>query len=168
MTKRVKCPVSACRLTLHPNGAAAAAIDETFIVRDRLFGWLDGAVPNSQGADLVALNRLIYEPARARFGLPAQMTVLTIRDWVRRRRGEAVDGLALDEKLFSIRTVSQASVATVRGRLHIPFRIAGYLPGWSDSVPARLTRASHGFEIRVATEAAIPQEERSMGGHLFC
>jgi phage shock protein A len=162
MTKSVRCPASACRLTLHPKGAAAAAIDETFTVRDSLFGWLDGAVPNSQGADLVVLNRLFYEPARARFGLPSQMTVLALRDWVRRRRGEAVDGLALDEKLFSIRTVSHASVATVRGRLHIPFRIAGYLPGWRDSVPARLTRAAHGFEIRVATEAAISQEERSM------
>lgn len=162
MSKRAQSAISACRLTLQPDGAGAAALEETFAVRDRLFGWLDGAVPAGQSADLVALNRLFYEPARARFGLPAQMTVLALRDWVRRRRGEAVEGLALDEKLFSIRTVSQASIATARGRLHIPFRIMGYLPGWRDSVPARLIRAAHGFEIRVATEASVQQEERSM------
>jgi phage shock protein A len=162
MPKRAQRSVSACRLSLLPQASAATALEETFAARDALLAWLDGAVPPQQSADLVALNQRYYEPARARFGLPSQMTVLALRDWMRRRRGEAADGLALDEKLFSVRNVSQASVATLRGRLHIPFRIAGYLPGWHDNATARLLRSAHGFEIHVATTAAIPQEERSM------
>ena len=90
MTKRAQRVTSVCRLSLQPDPAAAVAIDETFAVRDSLFAWLDGAAPHIQSADLVALNRLFYEPARARFGLPSQMTVLALRDWTRRRRGEAV------------------------------------------------------------------------------
>lgn len=153
---------AACRLSLAPAPAAAAALEETLVTRDALLDWLDGAAAPSQTADLVALNRQFYEAARARFRLPAQMTVLALRDWTRRRRGEAAEGLALDEKLFSIRSVSQASIATLRGRQHVPFRIAGYLPGWHDNASARLRRGPTGFEVHVATEAAIPQEERSM------
>lgn len=153
---------AACRLSLLPQPLAAAALEETLSARDSLLAWLDAAVPPGQSADLVALNRLFYEPARARFGLPAQMTVLALRDWTRRRRGEAPEGVALDSKLFSIRTVSEASVATLRGRQHIPFRIAGYLPGWRDNATARLRRGPRGFEITVATAADIPEEEHSM------
>ena len=111
---------STCRLSLQPGRDAVAALDATFAARDALFDWLDDTVPAAQSADLVALNRLYYEPARTQFGLPAQMVVLAFRDWTRRRKGETIEGLALDDKLFSVRAISTASIATVEGRLHRP------------------------------------------------
>lgn len=154
--------LTVCRLALQADPASIAAFEATFSARDALLDWLDRTVPADHTSDLVALSRLYYEPARARFGLPAQMTVLALRDWTRRRRGEPAEGLALDEKLFSIRTVSQASIATVRGRQIIPFRLTGYRSGWNDNATARLQRVSHGYEIQVATGATFPQEEQSM------
>jgi phage shock protein A len=162
MIKRAQINLASCQLALQPDVTAAAALAATFAGRDALLGWLDGIVPAGQSSDLVALNRLYYERARTLFGLPAQMTVLALRDWTRRRRGEAAHGIALDEKLFSIRTVSVASIATVEGRHHIVFRMKGYLPGWNDNASARLLRGADGYEIHVAADAAIPQEERSM------
>jgi phage shock protein A len=153
---------SACRLTLQPDSKAQEALVATLTARDELFSWLDATVPASQSSDLVALNRLFYEAARSRFALPAQMTVLALRDWTRRRRGETVEGLALDDKLFSIRTISLVSIATVDGRHHIPFHMSGYLPGWRDNATARLLRGPQGYEIRVAAEAVISTEEASM------
>jgi hypothetical protein len=153
---------SACRLTLQPDDKALAALVATLTARDELFSWLDATVPASQSSDLVALNRLFYEAARGRFALPAQMTVLALRDWTRRRRGETVEGLALDDKLFSIRMISLVSIATIYGRHHIPFHMSGYLPGWRDNATARLLRRPHGYEIRVASETVISTEEASM------
>lgn len=153
---------STCRLSLQPGRDAVAALDATFAARDALFDWLDDTVPAAQSADLVALNRLYYEPARTQFGLPAQMVVLAFRDWTRRRKGETIEGLALDDKLFSVRAISTASIATVEGRHQIPFVISGYLPGWRDSATARLLRGKDGFEIQIAAEAVIQAEEKSM------
>jgi phage shock protein A len=153
---------STCRLSLQPGPDAVAALDATFAARDALFDWLDDTVPAAQSADLVALNRLYYEPARTQFGLPAQMVVLAFRDWTRRRKGETIEGLALDDKLFSVRAISTASIATVEGRHQIPFVISGYLPGWRDSATARLLRGKDGFEVQIAAEAVIQAEEKSM------
>lgn len=161
MTKRVK-SLSVCRLSLQPDSGAAEALAATFDARDRLLGWLDVSVPAGQSSDLILLNRLFYEPARTLFRLPAQMVTLAFRDWTRRRRGEAVEGIALDDKLFSVRSISVMSLATIEGRFQVPYRMEGYLPGWDDNATARLVRAGDLYEIRVASEASFQGEERSM------
>ncbi|MCA3641212.1 MAG: PspA/IM30 family protein [Methylobacterium sp.] len=161
MAKRSKL-LSSCRLELQPDGAALAALEATFDARNRLLDWLDVTVPAGQSADLIQLNRAYYEPARTRFQLPSQMITLAFRDWTRRRRGEEVEGIALDDKLFSVRNVSTISISTIDGRYQVPFRTAGYLPGWADNASARLVRIGNSVEIRVASEVTILREERSM------
>lgn len=153
---------SACRLVLNPDVVMATSLERTFAAREALFAWLDATVSPQQTADLIHLNRLYYESARAKFGLPAQMTVLALRDWVRRRRGEPVDGIALDDKLFSVRSLSVASIATVDGRYQFPFHMAGYVTDWRGGAAARLLWLAEGFEVQAVTGAAIPKEEHRM------
>lgn len=159
---RVRANIVVCRLVLQPEPVAVQALEATFAMRDQLFAWLDRTVPREQSADLVALNRLYYEPARMRFGLPAQMTILALRDWMRRRRGECDGSVSLDDKLLSVRRLSLASISTVTGRHQVRFRMAGYLPAWRDSTTARLLRTIEGFEIHVASEATLPLEDQRM------
>lgn len=153
---------STCRLTLSPDSEVAAAIEATLAACAGLLDWLDTTVPPSQSSDLISLNRLYYETARSRFALPSQMITLCFRDWTRRRKGEAIEGVALDSKLFSIRSVSTVSLATISGRCTIPYAVDGYLPGWKDNATARLIRTGAGHEIHVATDAAIAQKESRM------
>jgi phage shock protein A len=142
-----------CRLTLRPDRAAARALDLILAAHARLLAWLDHAVPEGSPADLVALHRGFYEAARAVSRLPARSVTLGFRDWVRRRRGEAVEGLPLDEKLYSIKGIETVSIATLEGRVTMPFRVADYGDGWTDQAPARLVRRPDGFELMVATNA---------------
>lgn len=161
MIKRIR-PQSSCRLALQPDAVARTALEATFDARDRLLDWLDVTVPTGQSSDLILLNRLYYEQARARFQLPSQMITLAFRDWTRRRRGDQVAGIALDDKLFSVRSMSTISIATIDGRHQVPFHIDGYMSGWDDNATARLVRTGHSYEIRVASEAAAPREGKGM------
>src|SRR5580658_9032885 len=106
-----------CRLLLHPDPASAAALDLILGAHARLLGWLDMSVPAGHPADLVALHRTFYEAARAVSGLPARSVTLAFKDWVRRRRGELIEGLPLDEKLYAIKGIESFSIATLSGRI---------------------------------------------------
>jgi phage shock protein A len=165
MAKPLRYPSETC-LDLKPDAAAHAAIDATLATYTELLAWLDATIPASQSADLVSLHRLAYEPARARFDLPAQLVTLGLRDWTRRRRGAEVEGIPLDEKLFAVRGISNVSLATVRGRIAVPFRVEGYRPGWNDVAMARLVVRGGGFQIRVASplpeDFAVQPGETSM------
>jgi hypothetical protein len=141
-----------CRMSLRPDPAAAAALDRILGAHARLLDWLDASIPAGSRADLVALHRNFYEPARAVSGLPARSVTLAFRDWVRRRRGDPVDGLPLDQKLYSIKGIETVSVATLTGRVTVPFRVEDYGAGWSDAAPARLVREPTGFVLLVSTD----------------
>lgn len=143
-----------CRLMLRPSPAAARSLDAIMAAHARLLVWLENAVPAGHPADLVALHRSFYEAARAVSGLPARSVTLALRDWVRTHRGEVLQGLPLDEKLYAIKGIETVSIATLEGRVTVPFRIAGYGDGWADQPPARLLRRPDGsFELMVATDA---------------
>jgi phage shock protein A len=156
-----------CRLLLHPDASAEAALDLILAAHVRLLDWLEASVPAGHAADLVALHRNFYEAARAVSGLPARSVTLAFRDWVRRRRGEAVEGLPLDDKLYSIKGIEAVSIATLNGRVTVPFRFGAYGPNWADQAPARLLKGADGFELAVSTAggttaASLHTEEDTM------
>jgi phage shock protein A len=117
-----------------------------------LLEWLEVSVPAGHPADLVALHRSFYEAARTVSGLPARSVTLAFKDWVRRRRGEVIEGLPLDEKLYAIKGIESVSIATLSGRVTVPFRVDDYGPGWADPAPARLLKGPTGFELMVSTD----------------
>jgi phage shock protein A len=143
-----------CRLTLRPDPSAADALDLISATNGKLLDWLDRSVPAGHPADLVALHRSFYEAARAVSGLPARSVTLAFKDWVRRRRGEAIAGLPLDEKLYAVKGIESVSIATLDGRVTVPFVVDDYGPGWFDPAPARLVRSPDGFDLLIATDRA--------------
>src|SRR5580658_8679355 len=158
-----------CRLLLHPDPASAAALDLILGAHAGLLEWLEISVPAGQPADLVALHRSFYEAARAVSGLPARSVTLAFKDWVRRRRGEFIDGLPLDDKLYAIKGIESVSIATLGGRVTIPFHVGHYGRGWVDPAPARLLKGPKGFELKVSTDAVklaanLRTEEETMSG----
>jgi phage shock protein A len=145
-----------CRLSLYPDASSALAFDRIMEAHARLLDWLDTSVPAGHAADLVALHRSFYEAARAMSGLPARSVTLAFKDWVRRRRGEVIEGLPLDEKLYSIKGIESVSIATLSGRVTIPFQVEDYGEGWSDPAPARLVKRTNGFELIVSIALDAP------------
>jgi phage shock protein A len=143
-----------CRLLLHPDPQAAVALDLILQAHVRLLDWLERSVPANHKADLVALHRRFYEAARAVSGLPARSVTLAFKDWVRRRRGETIDGLPLDSKLYAIKGIESVSIATLTGRVTVPFRVGDYGQGWVDPAPARLVKGPQGFALLVSTGEA--------------
>lgn len=130
-----------------------------------LLDWLDVTVPEDQSSDLVALHRLYYETARARSQLPAQSIVLALKDWVQRRRGQIVEGMPFDEKLFAVKGIQSLSLATLEGRVIVPFLVAAYEERWHGSAPARLIDRGTRFEFLIAAGQAVvetAQKERDM------
>jgi phage shock protein A len=144
-----------CRLSLRPDPSAATALEGILGAHARLLAWLDVTVPAGHSADLVALHRSFYETARLVSGLPARSVTLAFKDWVWRRRGEAIEGLPLDEKLYSIKGIESVSIATLTGRVTVPFRVEDYGEGWTDPASARLLTGPSGFELRVSTGEAL-------------
>ena len=154
-------------MALHPDPVAATALDLILAAHVRLLDWLDTEVPAGSPSDLVALHRGYYEAARAVSGLPARSVTLGLRDWVRRRRGDAPDGLPLDEKLYSIKGIDTVSIATLNGRVVVPFRVEDYGPNWNDQAQARLRKGPGGFELmvstgRTTTAAPVRTQEETM------
>lgn len=156
-----------CRLLLRPDPVSAGALDLILAAHARLLDWLEVSVPPGHPADLVALHRSYYEAARAVSGLPARSVTLAFKDWVRRRRGEVIEGLPLDDKLYSIKGIESVSISTLSGRVTVPFRVEDYGQGWVDPAPARLTRGATGFELLVSTDqetsaATVKTQEETM------
>ena len=152
---------------LRPDPPSAAALELILSAHARLIEWLEISVPTSHPADLVALHRSFYEAARTVSGLPARSVTLAFKDWVRRRRGEVLEGLPLDEKLYAIKGIESVSIATLSGRVTVPFRVGDYGAGWVDPAPARLVKRPNGFELLVSTDegtsaTALPTREETM------
>jgi hypothetical protein len=131
-----------CRLQLICNGSgnepAAALLRQTVDAHQALLRWLDGNVPPEHSHDLVVLHRHFYEVARKQSGLQARAVTLAMKDFVQRRRGKIVEGAPLDEKLYGLKGIELISIATLNGRITIPFRVAGYGAEWNGKSPARL------------------------------
>jgi phage shock protein A len=122
-----------------------------------LLGWLDRTVPPDHSDNLVALHRNFYETARRVSGLNARAVTLAFKDWVHRRHGRPVAGMPLDEKLYAIKSMNSVSLATLQGRVTVPFRVEGYGPEWIGGSPARLVPVADslspdGFDLVISTD----------------
>jgi hypothetical protein len=126
------------QLLLGGDEPAAALLRQTVIAHQNLLRWLDGAVPPEHSHDLVVIHRHFYEAARKESGLQARAVTLALKDFVQRRRGKIVAGAPLDEKLYGLKGIELVSIATLNGRVTIPFRVAGYGAEWNGKSPARL------------------------------
>jgi hypothetical protein len=136
-----------------------------------LLDWLDRRVAPDHSHDLVAIHRHFYEAARKESGLQARAVTLALKDFVQRRRGKIVEGLPLDEKLYGLKGIELVSIATLDGRVTIPFRVAGYGAEWNGKSPARLievVRANGREPLRGSPTQPPPKsEERHKGAHSF-
>jgi phage shock protein A len=155
---------SALRLELQPSGSAADALRSLLQAYESFLSWLDEVVPTSHPSDVVMLHRSFYEQARARTGLPAQAVTLGFRDWIARRRGEHPPGMPLDHRLYSAKGIAKVSIATLSGRVTVPFWIQGYGSGWSGGSPARLVDTGKNLELwaesALANGGPRPQEDK--------
>jgi len=163
--KRRSANDGSCRLVLQPDQAAEQALRNMLRAYADLLDWFDANVPEEQSSDLVALHRLFYEAARAQSQLPAQSVVLALKDWVQRRRGQIVEGMPFDEKLFAVKGIQSLSLATLEGRVIVPFLVAAYEDKWHGSAPARLLDRGTRLEFLIAAGQAVvetAQKERDM------
>ncbi|HMO28050.1 PspA/IM30 family protein [Enterovirga sp.] len=142
------------RYALVPDEAARRAIEATFAAYAEM-GRLLAELPGEAGRNLVALHERAYERIREATGLPARLVTLGLRDLTSREPG-APASLPLDEKLFAIKGPALLTLATVAGRVSVPYDIAGYAPGWDPVFPARLVARGESYEIQVGVVRRAP------------
>lgn len=138
-----------------PDAEQEAALDEFAAAYAALAEWLDRNIPQDHPADLVALHRGWYEAARLAGNLPSQTTTLALKDWAARRRGEALEGVPYDDKLYAARGVDQVSLTTLRGRIQVRCFVAGYSAGGPAPALARLVRTPLGWEFRIGVHGSV-------------
>jgi hypothetical protein len=149
------------QLLVEGNEPAAALMRQTVDAHRELLHWLDGNVPTEHGDNLVALHRHFYEAARRESGLQARAVTLAFKDFVQRRRGKILvgpwgSGAPLDEKLYGLKGIELVSIATLKGRVTIPFRVAGYGAEWNGKSPARLVAAGREEKKSFASLVSAP------------
>jgi phage shock protein A len=149
------------RYVLTPDAAGAAALNETIAEYGRMLDIIS-ELAASAGSNLVTLHTLAYETVRNRTRLPSRLVTLGLRDFAVRRAGEEVQGIPLDDKLYAIKSASELSIATVKGRVIVPFDVAGYTEGWKGNLPARLIVEHGTFELRIGVNPHIATEEKTM------
>ncbi len=116
----------------------------------------------TKGANLVALHEEAYEEIRLKTGLPSRMATLALRDHSRRQPGHPIDDIPLDSKLFAVKGPDSVSIATIDGRVVMPYSVSGYRGGWDDFAEARLVFGSS-LRIDVGVQASVhPQKETPM------
>ena len=137
-----------------------------------LLDWLDRRVAPDHSHDLVAIHRHFYEAARKESGLQARAVTLALKDFVQRRRGKIPfllgEGLPLDEKLYGLKGIELVSIATLDGRVTIPFRVAGYGAEWNGKSPARLLikparKGGAEFELLIAVSLSVVESMTASG-----
>ncbi|WP_448953842.1 PspA/IM30 family protein [Labrys neptuniae] len=140
---------------LAPSAEDRRALDATLDAYRRALAILGG----TKGANLVALHEEAYEEIRARTGLPSRMATLALRDHNRRRQGEPIDDIPLDSKLFAVKGPDSVSVATIDGRVVIPYSVSGYSGGWDDFAEARLVFEASSMRIDVGVQAGAHSQK---------
>ncbi|CAN7574675.1 PspA/IM30 family protein [Ensifer adhaerens] len=151
------------RYRLAPDDQARRALVETFAAYAAMLALLEELTAEKGGANLVTLHELAYETVREHTGLPARFVTLGLRDFAS-NRGRPSDPLRLplDEKLFAIKGPADLTVATVRGRVAIPFDVAGYSRGTLNIFSAQLVADLGGYEIHIGVTPHTDRTEEDM------
>lgn len=154
---------SILRYQLAPDHEARKALEETFAAYAEMFSILDELTGDKGGANLVALHDIAYETVRERTGLPARLVTLGLRDFAANRgRKVALDRLPLDDKLFAIKGPTDLTIATLRGRVAIPYDVAGYSKGTLNIFSAQLVASNGGYQIHIGVSPHAERTEESM------
>lgn len=153
---------SILRYRLAPAEDARQALEETFAAYAVMLEMLEELAAEG-GSNLVTLHELAYETVRERTGLPARLVTLGLRDFAANRgRSAGPARLPLDDKLFAVKGPSDLTIATVRGRVAIPYDVAGYLRGTLNIFAAQLV-ADHGaYEIHIGVTTHSDRTEENM------
>ncbi|WP_176538958.1 PspA/IM30 family protein [Rhizobium sp. J15] len=154
---------SLLRYMLAPDEQARQALDDTITAYRRMIGILTELIDDKAGANLVVLHDLAYETVRERTGLPARLVTLGLRDFAA-NRGIIPEPLQLplDDKLFAIKGPSDLTIATVHGRVAVPFDVAGYSKGWESIFPAYLVADHDRYEINIGVTPNSARMEENM------
>lgn len=153
----IKKPQTTMALLLAPSDEDRAALNATLAAYRQAMAILDGTT----GANLVALHEEAYEEIRARTGLPSRMATLALRDHSRQRANEPTIEIPLDSKLFAIKGPDSISIATIGGRIVVPYSVDGYRGGWNDFAEARLSFQGSTISVLVAVQAGIHTHRES-------
>lgn len=150
---------SSLRLDLQPTADMRLALSETLAAYRQAMAILD----RTQGANVVALHQAAYEEIRVATGLPARLVTLALRDHGRRKPGEEVTDIPLDSKLFAVKGPDSVSIATLGGRIVLPYAANGYRDGWADFAEARLVFSGSSICLYAGIQAGIhSKKEASM------
>lgn len=134
-------------------------LEETLLAYRRAMAILD----QTEGANLVALHAAAYEEIRVKTGLPSRMVTLALRDHSQRDPQEPVRDIPLDGKLFSVKGPDSLSIATLSGRVVVPYTVRGYHDGWNDFSEARLVFEGETISIHAGIKTGFqPNREASM------
>ena len=145
---------------LAPSTEALAAIEDTFAAYRLMFSMLRDLAADRGGANLVTLHELAYEKVREHTALPARLVTLGLRDFASSRGSETVPyRLPLDDKLFAIKGPSDLTIATVHGRVAIPYDVAGYSAGNLNIFAAELVSDHGSYEVRVSVTTHTDRTE---------
>ncbi|MBB2696731.1 PspA/IM30 family protein [Rhizobium phaseoli] len=154
---------SLLRYQLAPDDQARQALDDTIAAYRKMIDILSELIDDKAGANLVVLHDLAYETVREQTGLPARLVTLGLRDFAA-NRGVIPEPLQLplDDKLFAIKGPSDLTIATVHGRVAVPFDVAGYSRGWESIFPAYLVANHDRYEINIGVTPNSARMEENM------
>lgn len=139
-----------------------SSLEETLLAYRRAMAILD----QTEGANLVALHAAAYEEIRVKTGLPSRMVTLALRDHSQRDPQEPVRDIPLDSKLFSVKGPDSLSIATLSGRVVVPYTVRGYHDGWNDFSEARLVFEGETISIHAGIKTGFqPNREASMNNN---
>lgn len=146
-------------LALNLSKEDRSSLEETLLAYRRAMAILD----QTEGANLVALHAAAYEEIRVKTGLPSRMVTLALRDHSQRDPQEPVRDIPLDSKLFSVKGPDSLSIATLSGRVVVPYTVRGYHDGWNDFSEARLVFEGETISIHAGIKTGFqPNREASM------
>ncbi|MBP8939506.1 PspA/IM30 family protein [Agrobacterium genomosp. 3] len=146
-------------LALNLSREDRSSLEETLLAYRRAMAILD----QTEGANLVALHAAAYEEIRVKTGLPSRMVTLALRDHSQRDPQEPVRDIPLDSKLFSVKGPDSLSIATLSGRVVVPYTVLGYHDGWNDFSEARLVFEGETISIHAGIKTGFqPNREASM------
>lgn len=141
---------------LMPDRAAARDIEDTFRAYGQMRTILDEMTP-LHPKDTFELQRLAYERIRQETGLPSRLVTNGIREYAAGTWSE--DRMPLDEKLMSFKGVDRVSIATLDGRVVVPFLMTGYGDAFEKQALAHLVRSNGSYSLSVPLSRELQTKE---------
>jgi phage shock protein A len=141
---------------LMPDADASREIDRTFRAYALMRAILDETNPEHP-KDTFELQRLAYERIRGETGLPSRLVTNGIREYAGGTWSQ--DRMPLDEKLMSFKGVDKVSLATLDGRVVVPFLMTGYADALEKGALSHLVRAHGSYALSVPLSREMQTKE---------